>query len=55
MSLKEANVTYKLLFEHNMSHCIFKCAFESILLCPSCLLAYVPKCLFIKQVWLSRA
>jgi len=54
MSLEEANMIYKLFFEYIMSHCIFKCVFESILLYSHCLLAYVPKCLLIKEVRLSR-
>jgi len=47
-------VIYKLFFEYAISHCIFECVFESILLYPYCLLAYVPKCLFINEVWVLR-
>ena len=37
MNLKEASMIYKLSFEHIMSHSVFKCVFESILLYPHCL------------------
>ena len=36
ISLEEVSVNYKLFLEHIMSHWVFKCVFENILLNPCC-------------------
>jgi len=49
MSLEEANVIYKPFLERTMGHFVFKIEFENVLLNPSCLLDYVPKCLLVSN------
>lgn len=51
---EEASVICKLFFENNMSHYVFKMRIRKHFALSLFLLAYVPKCLTIKEVWLLR-
>ena len=55
LSFEEASVICKLFFENNMSHYVFKMRIRRPFAPFLLFAAYVPKCLFIKEVRLLMA